>query len=249
METICRNCKTSSRLSVVCCSIASYCDSKCCEADSNHKLLCDHTKECSIFAETIRGILDLPSGEQLSEKNKIVLKDILKTLDEKFKTVGCQEYYKSIVASVQAIIDAENKSCTFHHLTIFFTNIHEKCAQECKKHNMRDPYEKICNDTFPIFHQHIIETLGANILTSENFSKITHAAYCKMYSVLPKNCDKNTIIAIQINLIRRAFLLVQNNKCNVCNETADKMCKRCSTPYCSESCQKIDWKHHKISCQ
>ena len=101
METICRNCKTSSRLSVVCCSIASYCDSKCCEASSNHKLLCDHTKEFSIFAETIRGILDLPSGEQLSEKNKIVLKDILKTLDEKFKTVGCQEYYKSIVAKLR----------------------------------------------------------------------------------------------------------------------------------------------------
>ena len=38
--------------------------------------------------------------------------------------------------------------------------------------------------------------------------------------------------------------------CNVCKEPSNCQCPNCRTPYCSKTCQRIDWKRgHKIECK
>ncbi|KAK0452244.1 hypothetical protein EV421DRAFT_886588 [Armillaria borealis] len=37
--------------------------------------------------------------------------------------------------------------------------------------------------------------------------------------------------------------------CIVCNEPAQHRCTRCKSRYCSQKCQRQDWKEHKVTCK
>lgn len=241
-----------------CCNNAAFCGVLCYETDKFHKFYCGDTILIVRFNESIIKLLVNYESSMLPQNSMFLLNSV-RTLQEKFgNDDGFLKFYESVHSDVIAVIAEEKKTEEFSIICTDSENFHLAHWQDYQNSVIHTSetisvIENICDKMFPLFRRHIeILLIDGSYLNIYNFTQITQTAFAKLLPVLQivygDDFVKSNSAMIQMNLLHRAISHQQNFKCVTCSVFSKKMCSRCATPYCSESCQKIDWPHHKSLC-
>lgn len=170
------------------------------------------------------------------------------------KMGNCGKYF--VTSSGEKVIRWDMACCAFNYLSIDQIEILEELTTKKNLQEILDYYQQI-KSKFRYNFQAYIERYIRNRLLIENLPLEIQNLVCSYLEKQDNNPRENISQSnLGINDIAKQVSSVadsKNNskKCATCNkENAAQRCARCQTTYyCSKSCQKSDWKLHKLVCK